>query len=325
MNKMKQIPTSTKRWALRLAALFALAGGVMSTSTASAQCVPINSVTPPAGDAALFAIEGKITAFDRTARTVTANGVTIALPAGLLVSTANLDGPPNLTFEQLTDPAQQATRSIIGATVIAEGNITNSVTAGVNCISFVATAAFFEMAENVLLGVLHNIDTQAGTFKVNGQTVRMNTDPRFPSALLDLGGKPIALASLIGFEGTAVSVEGWMENGVFNAVLAETEAITRAPGVDAVAISRAQRRANELRVDGSVAPNAAGALATSVTVFAGEANATFTACQSTTPLGTAAVAVDRTFSFRLRRDVNTASVCVKSTLGGVTDHATVLK
>jgi hypothetical protein len=309
-----------QRWLVKLSAAFALCCGVMVAAPAHAQCVPINSAAPPTGDAALFAIEGKITGYNVAARTITANGVTFTVPTTLGINTNDPALPPNNTFATMTAAAAEATRTIVGGTVIASGDITNTVTAAGNCISFTATSVFVEMAENVLLGVLHDINTAAQTFKVNGQVVKMNTDGRFPSALLDLNGKPTTVAALVGFEGTAVSVEGWVENGVFQAILAETSAVTRTGTTDAVAITKAQLRAGpELRVDGQVIANSNGVLATLVEVFVGpETNGK---CNGTR-LGQATVAADTTFSFRLRRTSfpSLSSVCVKTSLGGVADH-----
>jgi hypothetical protein len=309
-----------RRWLVRLGALLALSAGTLLPAQAKAQCVPINSPVAPAGDAALFSVEGKITAFNRAARTITANGMTFILPTGLGVATNGLGLPANLTFEAFTDPALEATRSIIGATVIADG--TNSVTGAGNCVSFSATSVFVEMAENVLLGVLHDVDTVHQTFHVNGALVRMNPDPRFPSALLDLGGKPISIAGLVGFEGTPVSAEGYFDTttGILNATLAETSAVPKTPGTDAVAISRALLRAGgELRVDGQVVANSTGQLATRVDVFSGTVSGT--KCSGAL-LGSATPAADTTFAFRIKRGATATSVCVKSPLGGIADRAT---
>jgi hypothetical protein len=57
---------------------------------AQAPCVPVN-ITPPSDPALLvFEVEGKIQSFNSTARTITANGMTISIPTTVLVETRNL-------------------------------------------------------------------------------------------------------------------------------------------------------------------------------------------------------------------------------------------
>jgi hypothetical protein len=278
--------------------------------TAAPQCVPIDSPAPPAADALVFSVEGKITAYDVAANSITANGMTFTLGPNVKISNVAPGVAGTLTLAQMTDPALEATRSIIGATVIADGTSTNALTAGKNCVSFTAATAYIEMAENTLLGVLHDITPANQTFHVNGTAVHMNADSRFPSSLLDLGGRAIPLAGLVGFEGTAVSLTGFMESGVFIATLAETSAVLRTGTGDAVAITKAQMRVGkEFRIDGQVAANAAGRLATTVSVFSNGA------CTGSA-LGSAAVAADATFSFRLKSTtLNVTNVCVKTSLG----------
>lgn len=315
----------TRAW-LRWSALTALAAALLlGAAPAAAQCVPIGTPPTPGGAATEFGVEGKITAYDTAARTITANGMTFTLPAGLLVATAGLNLPGNISFESLTATGAEATRSIIGGTTIATGNVTNSVTATGNCLSFTAASVFVEMAENVLIGVLHEINVAAATFRVNGALVRMNSDPRFPSTLLDIGGDPIALSALAGFEGTAISVEGYYDAAAQTlfATLAETEVVTLTAGADGVAITRAQLKAagDDLRVDGQATANAAGQRATSVSVFAGNLSAAGTACTGRL-LGAAPVtAADGTFTLKVRRSPLVPTVCVQSPLGGVAARA----
>lgn len=144
-------------------------------------------LTPPAV-AAVFDVEGKITAFNRTSRTLTANGLTFTVPSVLLAETRDLDLTGNITFDTLTDPTLEAQRSIIGGTVIATGTVSFTAVGTGFCTSFTAAQVFVELAENGLVGLLSNIDPVNGSFRVNGALVRMNTDPRFPSDLLDIGG-----------------------------------------------------------------------------------------------------------------------------------------
>jgi hypothetical protein len=125
----------------------ALCAGAFFTSPAKAQCVSHdgvsnNAVAPLAGDATRFAIEGKITGFDRTARTLRVNGLTLTLPAGLMVNTLGLDRAPNLSFDALTAPAKPASRNILGGTLIAQGTIEKTVTPAGKCLTFTADSVF---------------------------------------------------------------------------------------------------------------------------------------------------------------------------------------
>ncbi len=215
---------------------------VSTRASAQALCAPVD-ITPPAV-AAVFDVEGKITAFDRTSRTLTANGLTFTVPSVLLVETRDLDLTGNITFDTLTDPTLEAQRSIIGGTVIATGTVSFTAVGAGFCTSSTAAQVFVELAENGLVGLLSNIDPVNGSFRVNGALVRMNTDPRFPSDLLDIGGGSITVADLVGFEGTEVSAGGYFDaaQGVLFGTAVETEALQLQPGSDTVAITRAEGR-----------------------------------------------------------------------------------
>src|SRR5687767_10886066 len=230
---------------------FMMFAAVTANAQSDVQCTAVSS--PPGAEAAIFEVEGKITAYDRTNRTVTVNGMTFAIPATLLVKTADLDAPVgNITFEALTDPAAEATRSIIGGSTRSSGVIASSATTTGNCISFVADSVYIELAEHVLVGSLSNVNTTDGSFRVNGVTVRMNPDARWPANMTDAGGNPITLDKLVGFEGTLVTAEGYFDatlNTLFG-VAVETEVITQQPGKDGVAITFAEGRTDnrELRL-----------------------------------------------------------------------------
>src|SRR5688572_14283454 len=166
---------------------FMMFAAVTANAQSEVPCSPVSS--PPGADAAVFEVEGKITAYDRAARTVTANGMTFAIPATLLVKTADLDAPVgNITFEALTDPAAESSRSIIGGSTRSSGVIASSTTVNGNCVSFVADSVFIEIAENVLVGSLSNVNVADNSFRVNGVLVRMNPDARWPANLTDAGG-----------------------------------------------------------------------------------------------------------------------------------------
>lgn len=322
------------RAARQLFTLALLVTGMMFLSAAQANaqtsgvCTSVSS--PPGADAAVFEVEGKITAYDRTNRTVSVNGMTFSIPATLLVKTADLDAPVgNITFEALTDPAAESSRSIIGGSTRSSGITTSSAKeTGGNCVTFVADSVFIEIAENVLVGALSDVDVTGGSFRVNGALVRMNPDSRWPAEITDIGGNAITLDKLAGFEGTLVTAEGYFDataNTLF-AVAVETEVVQQAPGKDGVAITRTEGRtgSRELRVEGVNTRNSQGQMAATVDVHAGVMNATATGCAGSR-LGSAQVLADGTWSFR-QRNIATipTTVCAVSPLGGVAQRAVTI-
>ncbi|MDX5400349.1 MAG: hypothetical protein LPK92_11615, partial [Actinomycetes bacterium] len=78
--------------------------------------IPVHFVPDPAME---WEVEGKITAFDVAARTISVNGMTFTVPGGpgtLVITTGDEDAPPNKTFGEIfapTDP--RAFRSMLGA------------------------------------------------------------------------------------------------------------------------------------------------------------------------------------------------------------------
>jgi hypothetical protein len=303
-------------------ALMFLASVAANAQTTSS--VPVSH--PPSADATVYEVEGKITAYDRLNRTITANGMTIGVPSTLLVKTEDAGAATgNITFEALTDPTAEASRSIIGGTLISTGNITTTTTATSTSISFIANSVFVEFAENVISGTLSDINLSDSSFRVNGVTIRMNTDPRFPHKLLDAGGKEIAVSNLSGFEGTLVSAEGYYDatQGVLYGVTVETEVITQQPGKDGVAITVAEGRTGtpELRVTGINTRNSQNVFASSVNIHAGGINSTATGCAGP-QLGSATVSqVDGSWVFRQRpAPTIPTKVCAVSPLGGVAER-----
>lgn len=302
---------------------------VLASATANAQttCTPVNINPPTDPDLLTFDVEGKITAFNRTARTITANGMTLNIPTTVLVETRDLDLTGNIQFADLTSPTLEAQRSIIGGTVIASGDIIFNQTTSGYCMSFQVTRIFVELAENGMVGLLSNVDVANGSFRVNGTLVRMNADPRFQSTILDLGGAALTINDLVGQEGTQVSVEGYYDAalGVQFACVLETDIIKTVPGGDGVAIIKTEGRTGnrELRVEGQNARSSVtGNFAATVTVFSGGLNSSGTGCAGT-QIGTAAVsAVDGSWSFRQRPiNVIPTQVCVQSPLGGFASRA----
>jgi len=326
--------SATPRAARKSGFLALLVAGLMFAFAAQANaqtapCVPVSHA--PGAEAAVFEVEGKISAYDRTNRTVTANGVTFAVPATLLVKTADLDAPVgNITFEALTDPSAESVRSIIGGSTRSSGVITSSTTTTTNCISFVADSVFIEIAENVISGSLSDVNVNDGSFRVNGALVRMNSDARWPANLTDIGGNAITLDKLVGFEGTLVTAEGYFDatvNTLFG-VAVETEIVTQQPGKDGVAITRTEGRTDnrELRVEGVNTRNGQGVMASTVDVHAGVMNDTGTGCAGPR-LGAATVSqTDGVWSFRQRNAATIpTTVCAVSPLGGVAQRAVEIR
>ncbi|HEX5708770.1 MAG TPA: hypothetical protein VFX96_15840 [Pyrinomonadaceae bacterium] len=320
-----------------LAAVMMFAAALQASAQQTIPCTAVSS--PPNADASVFEVEGKITAYDRTNRTITANGVTFAVPATLLIKTADLDAPVgNITFEALTDPSAESLRSIIGGSTRSSGAIASGETTigGTSpgtvstCVSFVADSVFIELAENVLSGSLSDVNATDGSFRVNGVLVRMNTDARWPANLTDIGGNAITLDKLVGFEGTLVTAEGYFDATVSTlfGVAVETEVVTQQPGKDGVAITRTEGRTGnrELRVEGVNTRNGQGVMASTVDVHAGVMNATGTGCAGPR-LGAAAVSqTDGIWSFR-QRNIATipTTVCAVSPLGGVAQRAVEIR
>lgn len=320
------------RAVLALVLVGGLVQGVLLPATAQAThlCavgLPVHFTPDPA--ASVWDVEGKITSFDRVNRTMTANGMTMSIPPTVLIKTNDLDQPVgNITFDFLTDPALEAVRTVIGGTAIAGGAAVFTAEVGGTCMSLVADSVFVELAENGLIGPLMSVDVAGGSFVVNGATIRMNTDPRFPSDLHDLGGNPITVADLVGNEGALMDVGGYFDPvaGVLFGTLVEAPILTVQPGKDTVAIERAQGRLGEMRVRGLVSRHPdTGLFVASVNVFAGTINAAGTGCDGSL-LGPAAVdAVDGSFEFRLRQAgfVPPANVCVASPGGGVAERSLI--
>lgn len=267
------------------------------TSSVMAQVAPLE-----------WAVEGPITAINPAAGTITANGVTVTIPAALpLQGTRGLTGA---NLAQLLDAAAPGrVRSIFasagenpgysGATLKAQGIIVETTAGRVN----EATDVVIELAENVLAGPLDSVDVANRTFVINGATCRMNTDERFPADVLDAGGEPITFNDLNGAIGQIVTVVGYFHAGAVHAVSIETELVPNNPNTDTVRITRAEGRnrpnnRSELRVLGVVSPFDANATITIFDVATG-AN-----------LGTVAVAagaIPGQGEFQLRRNNLAAS------------------
>lgn len=225
-----------------LAALSALAATQILSSSAEAVAV-VDVVTIPANFALVagaeaIGVEGKVTGWNALTtgvnpRSVTIdNGTVIRFPSTIPGTTTpfkidtNGDAVGDVTYDQLFGVNQIGTafaglRSPLGGTMI----INATMTINGNTATFTADDAFFEFAENVVVGPVVGVNLAAGTCQIAGTTVRLSTDPRFPGKVTDLGRNQIQLSDLAGWEGSLATAEGYMENGVLTTKLLETEVI----------------------------------------------------------------------------------------------------
>ena len=223
-----------------LAALAAVAAAQLLSSQAEALAVVANPVIPPTGlfpGAEAVSVEGKVTAFDAAARTLTIdNGTVITFPADPFKIDTTGDAVGDILFSQLVNTLP----SPIGGVVIADALATGAPNSPA---VFTVTAAYFEFGEHVIVGPLIKVDAATGTFQIAGTTIKAATDTRFNPAFLDLGGNSLgtgnaAIAALAGWEGSLASAQGYMKDGVLYATLVETNIIQALP-TDSVVIERA--------------------------------------------------------------------------------------
>ena len=191
--------------------------------------------------AEVIMVEGEIEAFDAVNRTVTIDGTVVQIPATLLIDVTG-DGVGDITFSDMVNPAYS---SPIGADMILDG-----VASSVNGLArFTATTAYFAFGEQVIVGPLINVDAALGTFQVAGTTCKMSPDPRMRPKLLDLGSNQMSLSAMAGWEGSAVSVGGYLGA---DGILYGTEVLTAVivPSVhDSIAIEKALWTASKRQID----------------------------------------------------------------------------
>ena len=290
---------------LSAAALLAASGA------AQAACPAVAGPATLAAGADVLEVEGPVSAIELTDRTVTVIGTCVNLPAGLLIDT-DADTIGDITLDQLVDPSLY---SPLGGTIILSGT---AAIDGTGNIVYTADSVYFEFGEHVLVGPLVSVDATAETFVVGGTTVQMNTDPRMPGDVLDLGGNTIGVADMLGYEGTLAAAEGYFRSGVHNARIVETEVIVPVVGTDTVVISRADYRSSKRSVDvrgQTTAQSGTGTFSSTVNIDL--------ACNGTID-NVATVIVDPVLNlgdFRWTSANNVAasnpgSVCVTSPLGG---------
>jgi hypothetical protein len=327
-----------------VAVALAIAAGALPVAHATHTC-PATSVSRqfvPSVDPALrtWDVEGKISAYSLENRTVTVNGLTLVIPPTLKVKTLDLDQPEgNLEFADgvlfdaatgagldLTDPGLDAIRTIIGGTMIAGGTLEFTTAATGTCMTLTANSVFIQPADSGIIGPLMGADGAAGTLLVNGSTIKMSMDPRFPSDLLDLEGAAITPADLVGYQGALVNVSGYYDaqSGILMGTLVQAEVLKPSPDRDNVAIEAASFAQGRLHVIGALSMKPDGTFASSVDVYVGTINAAGTGC-SGTKLGTAATGQGSpglvTFDFNWSLGSEPPSVCVVSPGGNVAEQA----
>jgi len=187
-------------------------------------------------------IEGPLQDFDLATRVLVVNGTQVHVPATVLIDTTG-DGVGDITLAQLVNPAL---RSPLGGTVHATALLQSTQSGHAQ---FIADTLYFEFGERVVVGPLVAVDAANGVFQVGGHQIRMSTDPRLSPILADLGGHPITVADLAGFEGSLVSAEGYVDEGVFLAKFVETQALVPGANVDGVGVERALWDASKRQVD----------------------------------------------------------------------------
>lgn len=215
-------------------------------SAAFAACPTVALPTLGAG-ANFLEIEGPVSLIDTVDSEITVFGTCVDLPAGMLIDTSG-DGVGDITLDELVNTGNS---SAIGGTAIITATVSADISGNM---VITADTVYYDKGEHVVVGPLISVDALAGTFNVAGTTFTMNTDTRFPSVLVDLGGNAITVDDMVGWEGTLVAGEGYEEGGVLQGRVVETEVVTTVPGVDTVIIERAQYRASstELRTNGIV-------------------------------------------------------------------------
>lgn len=256
---------------LLASAASALQGGALPPSPTG----PCGPATIEAGrlrpGAAVFRLEGLIQGYDTALRLITTNDCEFRVPPGVLL---DVDGDEigDIDFAFAFDPVLEQQHTLLGGTVIARGHLVRG--AGF-CWELEADAVEILFAEHVLLGPLTKVSAGDQRFVVNATDVKLNTDPRFPSRLLGLGGEPVTISDLYGFVGSLASVEGYFENGALRATVVETAAWIPHPSLDTVIVERAtwdpSKEAIDVRGFVSRQP-ATGALVPFVSVFAGAEN-----------------------------------------------------
>ena len=198
----------------------------------------------------IFEIEGPITDFDANAGTIEVMGVTINVPAGMMVQTPTSEFP----LSELGAPMPGKRNGFVGGTGIVLGESLEGVVT--------ATEVFTDLSENVVIGESTGFN-DVERLTINGLPVRPIKNSRMRAApVTDAFGFRINVSTVPA--GTFVAAEGYLvqnRNGkvlYYHHLEAEAGELVNA-GVPEVSINRAQCRdrgvgtaRDELEVRGAV-------------------------------------------------------------------------
>jgi hypothetical protein len=252
-NKM-----NTNLWIRSMAVTVALVGALLPASGVFGQTTGEIAIPVVGPDEPIFGFEGAIVSIDPATRIINVMGADILIPDALVIE--GTTGVTGANLNQLLDEnAPNRVRSIYAGTSDL-GTPYSAATFKGECVRrdgrLVCYTVVIEMAENVIGGVLENVDVEAKTFSVNGVACVMNLDERFGSEVLGAGLVPITFEDLAIGEGIAAVVcIGYFHEGVLHVVTIEAEELLPPPpagAVDSVVIAqtrgRDRARGAELRV-----------------------------------------------------------------------------
>lgn len=208
----------------------------------------------------IVSFEGPITDLNVTEQCIQVMTANVFIPDTLLLDgTAGITGATiaRLSDESAGDTASRSLFAGIDSTATPYSGGTFKGLAVQREGKLVAFELVIELAENVISGVIENVDLTTQSFTLNGIKCRMNTDNRFPADLVDAGLEPITLADLVPNQGVGViTAIGYYVNGCLETIAVEAEGVLPpppAPEVDVVRITRVRARnrrgTGELRVD----------------------------------------------------------------------------
>lgn len=228
---------------------------VAATSAFAQLGIAIPVVDEEAGGIQGF--EGPIEWVDSETQTITVMGAEVVIPDELVI-----DGTVGITGATLGDledsAAPSRVRSLFSGSV--PGSMFSEYSGGTFkglCVdvngTLVCTELVIELAENVAIGPITDVDAEAGTFKMSGVPCKMNVDERFPAELLGLGLEPITWDDIIATEGAEGTGVGYYVDGTLHVCSLETEILPAGEGgIDTIRITRVRgrnrRRGAELRV-----------------------------------------------------------------------------
>jgi len=284
MKLSKLLSIATAGAALAAGAHFA--AQTPATAVAALDVFPMPALVP---GAEITMVEGRLSAVDTGLpteangfvagpRTIVVNGTKISLPTTLTIDTTfdfigdisfkhwlgsagtalPFEADPINSLVPFSDPAGwDNLLSPVGGTVI----VNAVATADANGMAeFVATSIYWDYGENVIVAPLISVDPSANTILAGKTEVKMNSDSRMPSKLLDLNFNPInpdLTTALQMLQTVAPPVEGpnadlilprdtvsalcyTLDGSTYYATEVETMYVPASNGSDVVVIERAQ-------------------------------------------------------------------------------------